>query len=246
MVVVLNCNTECRLYYGVCECVVLPHGETCQWQCVQHTTCAPILCLLHWCSWTGTVYFTVYLQCVTLLLSGLQRFIASNPAKTKELLFTMINSPELSSLLCPIFTPNAASGDFVNMYDRVAETFSSSTSISFSLLSKVWLIILCLLSVVHVWFVQFDIHDWLNQSSPSYSECKRMIDCIGQALAVCGREPSSDTAMVFGVCATVSVSVNCYLNLWFCFEVVPRTLASFPLSQISDPLWWHTADATEM
>lgn len=30
MVVVLNCNTECRLYYGVCECVVLPHGETCQ------------------------------------------------------------------------------------------------------------------------------------------------------------------------------------------------------------------------
>ena len=56
--------------------------------------------------------------------------------------------------------------------------------------------------------MQFDVHMWLTDSSPEDNECKCMINYIGGALAVCGREPSSDMAMMFGVLST-TVSDSC-------------------------------------
>ena len=65
-------------------------------------------------------------------------FIANNPTKTKELLFTMIESPELSSIPCPLFTQNVCPEHFVAMYERISKTFNSSGTVeAFSALSKV-------------------------------------------------------------------------------------------------------------
>jgi hypothetical protein len=148
-----------------------------------------------------------------------QRFISKNPVKTKELLFTMIDSPELSPLLCSIFMPNESPGDFANMYERVAETFSSNTALSFSLLSK------------------FDIHMWLTDSSPDDRECKRMIGYIGRALSVCGREPSSDMAVMFEVYRAHLRQFLCY-KFPSCYgDIIQMLLTYTSKSLISTSCW---------
>ncbi|XP_043590253.1 ectopic P granules protein 5 homolog isoform X3 [Bombus pyrosoma] len=113
-------------------------------------------------------------QLMTTYLERLgQIFISGEETQGPQLLSTIMQKPNLGSLLGPYFTPVAGSASaFLQMYHTVVE-FSMSTKVDlcFVLLSK------------------FDVGIWLNYKRPRLSERSTFIHLIFRALCDMGLNP---------------------------------------------------------
>ncbi|XP_017889287.1 ectopic P granules protein 5 homolog isoform X2 [Ceratina calcarata] len=137
---------------------------------------------------TGTRLFYYLIECYTeevaycpptrqLITTCMERlgqsFINGEENEGPRLLDTVIDKPNLGSLLAPYFTPVAGSAvKFLQMYQTIVK-YSTGTNMDlcFVLLSK------------------FDVAVWLNHKRPRLSDRSRFIDLVAEALCEMGYNP---------------------------------------------------------
>ncbi|XP_057687965.1 ectopic P granules protein 5 homolog [Corythoichthys intestinalis] len=109
-----------------------------------------------------------------------QVFIQGNPEECNRVLKTILEQRRLCPLISPFFTPNAAPGQMVSLYqDVVASLHLDSADVIFMLLTK------------------FDLSNWLNEAHPVFSERTQLLELVHGGLCVCGREPEQELLTPF-------------------------------------------------
>ncbi|KAG7244002.1 hypothetical protein INR49_006163 [Caranx melampygus] len=109
-----------------------------------------------------------------------QVFILNNPEECGRVLKTILEQRRLCPLISPFFTPNAAPGELVSLYqDVVTSLHLDSADVVFMLLTK------------------FDLSQWLNETHPVFSERTRLLELVHGALCVCGRDPEPELLTPF-------------------------------------------------
>ncbi|KAM3611891.1 uncharacterized protein V6R79_025473 [Siganus canaliculatus] len=109
-----------------------------------------------------------------------QVFIQGNAEECGRVLKTILEERRLCPLISPFFTPNAAPSQLVFLYqDVVTSLHLDSADVIFMLLTK------------------FDLHHWLNETHPAFSERTRLLELVHAALCVCGKDPESELLTPF-------------------------------------------------
>lgn len=73
-----------------------------------------------------------------LFVASLQVFISGTKSECQKVLQTILKNRRLCSLLSPFFTPNAASAEFIQLYEKVVKFLREDNSdMIFMLLTKV-------------------------------------------------------------------------------------------------------------
>lgn len=138
-------------------------------------------------------------------------FIQGNADECGHLLKTILEQRRLCPLISPFFTPNAAPNQLVFLYQDVVTSLDlDSADVIFMLLTKVsQYTSINALKVYdthpkqtsyshHVSLpFQFDLHQWLNEAHPVFSERTRLLELIHGALCVCGQDPESELLTPF-------------------------------------------------
>jgi len=89
----------------------------------------------------GTLWYSpTYLHVNLFWLIDVQEFIRSNPMQSQPLMQAILQTPSLTSLLAPNFSPNSSAVDlFVPMYDDLVRVPAiQGVDVAFTLLSKVF------------------------------------------------------------------------------------------------------------
>ncbi|KAG7211797.1 hypothetical protein KM043_011028 [Ampulex compressa] len=116
-------------------------------------------------------------QLITTCLEKLgQLFVSGEELQGPQLLYTIMQRPNLGGLLGPHFTPVAGGAStFLQMYQTVVDlSTSTNVDLCFVLLSK------------------FDVGSWLSYRRPRLSERSTFIDLVSKALCNIGLNPEED------------------------------------------------------
>ncbi|XP_006835165.1 PREDICTED: ectopic P granules protein 5 homolog [Chrysochloris asiatica] len=111
-----------------------------------------------------------------------QVFISGTKSECKKVLQTILKNRRLCSLLSPVFTPNAAPAEFIQLYEKVVRFLSEDNGdMIFMLLTK------------------FDLKQWLNTTKPPLADRTRLLESIHLALTAWGLEPEEEILLPFNL-----------------------------------------------
>ncbi|CAM1301025.1 Uncharacterised protein r2_g1091 [Pycnogonum litorale] len=122
-----------------------------------------------------------------------KEFIFDQSKHCYSLMNTVVENPQIADVLSSHFNPSCVSTTtFIQMYEKLSRHITSKDShVMFSLLTK------------------FDFAQWLQKSSPKFSERSEIIDIIGNLLVTIGLYPDSKQQLCY------DVSVICTLCIGF-------------------------------
>uniref|UniRef100_A0A1A8FDK4 Ectopic P-granules autophagy protein 5 homolog n=3 Tax=Nothobranchius TaxID=28779 RepID=A0A1A8FDK4_9TELE len=109
-----------------------------------------------------------------------QVFMQGNAGECRRVLKTILEQRLLCPLISPFFTPNAASDQFVFLYQDVVTSLHLDTA-----------------DVIFMLLTKFDLSQWLNEAHPVFSERTRLLELVHGALCVCGRDPEPELLIPF-------------------------------------------------
>uniref|UniRef100_A0A8C6PTP5 Ectopic P-granules autophagy protein 5 homolog (C. elegans) n=1 Tax=Nothobranchius furzeri TaxID=105023 RepID=A0A8C6PTP5_NOTFU len=109
-----------------------------------------------------------------------QVFMQGNAGECSHVLKTILEQRLLCPLISPFFTPNAASDQFVFLYQDVVTSLHLDTA-----------------DVIFMLLTKFDLSQWLSEAHPVFSERTRLLELVHGALCVCGRDPEPELLIPF-------------------------------------------------